>query len=91
MANSNTDLTVPTLHLNGSGWNNLYRDYTDALEALRTALQKLPVPHGRDYYVQGDDAYTEARRQYDAQCEKIMAVQDELTAILTKIHEQHRE
>jgi hypothetical protein len=88
---TNEDLTVPTLHLNGSGWDNLYEQYHEALMAIQTALEKLPRPHGRDYYVQGDHAYMEARRQFEAQREKLVAVEDELQAILSKVYEQHRE
>ena len=84
------DLTVPSLHLNGSGWDNLYEQYTGALEAIKTALEKLPRPHGRDYYVQGDDAFAEARRQFDGQRDHLTAVEDELTAILSEIYRQHR-
>lgn len=85
-----TELTIPTLHSNGSGWDNLYEQYRDALEATRELLEKLPRPHGRDYYVQGEDAFAEARRQFDAQREKVSSLQTELTEILQAISAQRR-
>lgn len=91
MKTDDQELTVPTLHLNGSGWNNLYRDYSGALEALKAAMEALPVPHGRDYYVQDDGAYERARAQFEAQVAKIREVEEEVRAILEKIYEQHRE
>ena len=88
MAQTSEALTVPTLHLNGSGWENLHKDYTEALEALRTAREKLPRPHGRDYYVQDDAAFTKARDQFNVQMTKLSEVEEELTAILMKVYEQ---
>lgn len=45
-------MTLPTLHLNGSGKRNLadgYMQARDALEAARAALRQT-APNGRDYY-----------------------------------------
>jgi len=88
---SETPLTTPTLHLNGSGFDNLNRDYLEALHAVEDAIQKLPVPHGRDYYVQGDDAYLKARAQFEAQVTKLSEVKNELMSILRDVCRQQRE
>jgi len=82
-----TDLTIPTLHLNGSGFKNLYEQYTGALSAITKALDSLPVPHGRDYYVV-EGAYEKARTQYDAQVAKLKALEAELMTVLEQIVEQ---
>lgn len=84
------DLTTPTVHLNGSGFKNLEEQYREGLQAVEDAIQKLPVPHGRDYYVQGDDVYLKARAQFEGQLEKLNAVKEELTEILRAVYRQER-
>ena len=83
------ELTVPTLHLNGSGWKNLYEQCTASLGALRAAKVALPQPNARDYYVQGDYAILRATSQLDAQFAKLDEVEAELTKILEAISEQN--
>jgi len=85
-----TDLTVPTLHLNGSGYDNLNEQYRGALEKLQEARRALPVPHGRDYYVQEDGAYERARAQFEGQLRKLEEVEEELSGILLGIMDQKR-
>lgn len=86
---ADTELTIPTVHLNGSGYDNLYKDYREALEAVKTAKEKLPRPHGRDYYVMEDGAFEKAREQFSAQLRKLNKIEDELTQILLGVIEQH--
>lgn len=86
---SKESLTVPTLHLNGSGFENLEEQYRQALEALKDAYDKLPVPHGRDYYVQPEGAYEAARSQFFSQKEKLGDVLDELRKIYREIQRQN--
>jgi hypothetical protein len=81
-------LTAPTLHLNGSGIRNLRPQYRDAICAVKEAIAKLPVPHGRDYYVQGDDAFKKARSQFKDQVLKLEEVAAELQAIYRAIEDQ---
>ena len=87
---TDTKLTIPTLHLNGSGWNNLSPQYREALEAIRTAKEKIPRPHGRDYYVQENGAFERARAQFEGQMAKLDEVEEELTGILMDIVEQRK-
>ena len=84
------DLTTPMVHLNGSGFKNLEEQYREGLQAVEDAIQKLPVPHGRDYYVQDDGAYLKARAQFEGQLQKLNEVQEELTAILRAVYRQER-
>lgn len=90
MEKSRDNLTIPTLHLNGSGFENLQEQYRTALEKLREAREALPIPHGRDYYVQDDGAYTRARGQFEAQRRRINEIEEELSGILLGILDQHR-
>jgi hypothetical protein len=64
-----SDLTLPSIHLNGSGRRMLTEDYTTAYHALQAAIRAFQSVefNARDYYGQGTDAYTRARYQRDAQ------------------------
>lgn len=85
------ELTVPTVHLNGSGLHSLFEQYKGALEALRGAIEALPVPHARDYYVQEDEeSYRKARTQFEDQFRRLREIEDELTTILQGISKQRR-
>lgn len=84
-----SELVVPTVHSNGSGAHNLFEQYKGALEALRGAIEALPVPHGRDYYVQEDEqAYRKARAQFEDQFRKLREVEEDLTTLLRAISRQ---
>ena len=86
------ELTVPTVHLNGSGFKLLMEQYREAVEAVGNACEALPVPHGRDYYVQADGTYKVARQQFQGQHAKLTEVLTELRTIAREIYRQpHRE
>jgi len=57
--------TLPTLHLNGSGTDNLYHEYLAALNAVQHARNALvhATCHQRDFYPQGDLAYHKAKSE----------------------------
>jgi hypothetical protein len=60
-----TELTLPLIHLNGSGREPLFTDYLNAWEKLRdavTALEKVEF-NARDYYPLGMDAFDKARNE----------------------------
>jgi hypothetical protein len=87
------NLSVPTIHLNGSNGTTLFEQISAIREALATALDVMgqAAPHGRDYYVQkiaGDDAYGKARREHDARVEKVLSVIEEYEHIQMKIASQ---
>ena len=84
-----TDLTLPSIHLNGTGRKMLDADYTAAYHALQTAIrafQSIEL-NGRDYYPQGPNAYSEARQQRDAQLQHLSEVQYYLEAHLMHLGE----
>lgn len=88
--NNPTDVITPTLHLNGSGYDRLFELNAEANGALRAALDKLAqaAPHGRDFYVQGDDAYAKARDQHEDRLARVRSVMDELEAIMEDLADQ---
>ena len=55
----------PTIHLNGTSAQSLANQYGHARQKVREALEALQhiETHGRDYYVQGPDAYHIAAKQ----------------------------
>lgn len=81
-------MQCPRIHLNGSGYQNLYRQYSEAVQALHKTLDKLPHPHGRDYYVVGDEAYSYAVREAQDRRQKLQGVLQELQIILQSIQDQ---
>jgi hypothetical protein len=78
-------LTVPTVHLNGTGREGLRRQYQAAYLALAPAIEALrqATPHGRDYYPQdggqiNGPAYQAARAEHVERLHRLEAVQEEL-------------
>lgn len=62
---SDTEFTLPTIHLNGTGAKSLENEYLAVYQATDALFQKLAVAtcHPRDFYPQGDGAWEEARRE----------------------------
>jgi hypothetical protein len=68
----------PTIHLNGSGAENLLNQYHDCWEALDTAVKVLcrSRPHGRDYYPQDNGGilgptYMAARNEHENKIQQL--------------------
>lgn len=76
-------ITLPTVHMNGTGKQDLFEANVSAAEAVLTAMEILAkaAPHERDYYVQGDGAFKAARQEYAARMDKLRSVRDELMCI----------
>lgn len=75
--------TVPTVHLNGTSFAGLYDPLVRAGDDLSAALGSLAecAPHGRDYYLQGEDAYAKARTEHLSRVARLQSVLDELMAM----------
>lgn len=75
--------SVPTIHLNGTSRERLFEPLIEALNALRTATEKVAAtaPNGRDYYPQGEGAIDDALRQHRRRMQDLEAIQRELTEI----------
>lgn len=85
-------MKAPTVHLNGTGHAQLMEAVLDARAAVHEAVKKLSavMPNGRDYYVQGDGALAEARKDYDQMYSNLVAVEVELTELADAIDDQKR-
>ena len=82
--------TFPTIHLNGTGKQDLLDGYIAAFLAVDAAVDALTRVefNARDYYVQGPDAYTAARAERRAQFAALGNVGAELREIAASISDQ---
>ena len=89
---SNEEISVPTVHNNGSGEKNLTDQCSAVREALRIAMEAMrqASPHGRDYYTQKPGAFEKARSEHVARITKIQSVIDDTFAIHLAIVNQGR-
>lgn len=87
MANGNTP-TIPTVHLNGTDGDDLFKQWADAALAVRRALDELPNPHGRDYYPQGNTVLKKALDEISAHREALRETHEYLTTVARGIHTQ---
>jgi hypothetical protein len=80
MATPLTNLTFPTIHLNGTSRKELVDGYVKAHSAVNAALAAVAAtyPNGRDYYPQGDRAIQLAMDQHSARLEHLKQVLAEL-------------
>lgn len=68
-----TDLTLPSIHLNGTGRRMLTDDYSAAYNKLiefRDSFRAIEF-NARDYYPQGNSAFSKARTERDIMEHKI--------------------
>ncbi len=59
-------MLLPSIHLNGTSAEQLLEQACEAGNAVRAAIVALEAagPNARDYYPQGDDAFTRARAEH---------------------------
>jgi len=83
-------LTIPTLHLNGSGGQQLAEQIEAAQSSLFRALNDLAftAPNARDYYPQGDQAFTAACYEHRLRVARVQDVLAELATVHTGITKQ---
>jgi hypothetical protein len=77
------NLTLPSVHLNGTGRVGLMEQYHKAYMALHEAVVALreATPHNRDYYVQSDEAGPQARKEHQARLAAVEDVMEEIQTI----------
>ncbi len=77
-------MRIPTIHLNGTGKKMLIEGYFNAHTAIRNAKKALEEIefNPRDYYVQGSDAWEEARKEMNMRLEMLSKVAEEIDQIL---------
>jgi len=73
-------MKLPTLHLNGTSRERLADDYGTARTALRNALAAIEdaAPNARDYYPQGNGAFTQAQAEHASRVARLASVLSEL-------------
>ena len=69
-------ITLPTIHLNGTGAQSLVDEYRAVRKAVNAADDALVAAtcNGRDFYPQGSNAYYTARRERDAMLDMLRQV-----------------
>lgn len=84
-----TDLTLPTVHLNGTGRKMLAEGYQRAYVAVQDAIRAFNEIefNARDYYVQSDSAWPKARTERDCVAAHLRQVRDYLEAHLIYLGE----
>lgn len=84
------NITAPTIHLNGTGYERLLNDYQTAYNALQEAISafKLIEFHSRDYYVKDSGAWSSALEQRTEQREALGKVNDYLLEHIMAIIKQ---
>lgn len=86
----NTNPTCPTVHSNGTSRESLLALYKSAISAIHDAIDAVytATPHGRDYYVQGDEALKKAQAEHQDRILRLIGVKNELIAIATSVYKQ---
>ena len=71
-----TAATLPTIHRNGTGAQSLADEYLAVVRALRLAGEALDnaTCNARDFYPQGDEAWSVARKERDEAFRKLREV-----------------
>ena len=84
-----SDLTLPTVHLNGTSRATLSEGYFNAYRALQDAIRafnEIEI-NARDYYVAGPGAWPQATTQRDVMRSHLRSVQEYLEAHLIHLGE----
>lgn len=87
-----TMATIPTIHLNGTGFTTLRDEYAAAYDAIDKAMDALAAAtlNGRDYYPQPDGAYYKARAERDEALDKLRDASLYVGEMLAGICDQRR-
>lgn len=86
------NITAPTVHSNGTGYQDLWNGYEaayDAVRAAQDALRKVEF-NARDYYVQGNEAYSKARDHRIEQQQALAQVEEYLLQHLISLQDQEK-
>jgi len=78
-----SNITLPTVHLNGTSRDSLLDDYMAAMDAIRLAMKALQsaAPNARDYYVQAGDTFCMAQNQHFVRLARLRETLDELNTL----------
>lgn len=83
-------VTIPTVHRNGTAYKDLFEPVCTAMNAIRAADKALieVTPNGRDYYPQGDSAFSDARQQHERRRLALRDMLSELQELAIGIQDQ---
>jgi hypothetical protein len=84
------NITTPTIHMNGTSYQDLWNGYENAYNAVRAAQDAIRAIefNSRDYYVQSNQAYSKASDERIEQYTKLNEVEEYLLQHLMAIQEQ---
>lgn len=87
-------MTLPTIHLNGTGREALVKQNADVSYAIDAAIKLAgeAAPHGRDYYPQGNGepyppAFQMARAEHEDRLRRLIALRQEFIDLAVAIQE----
>ena len=86
------NITAPTVHLNGTGYKDLWAGYEAAYDAVRAAQEALGKIefNSRDYYVQDAGAWSKAQDHRIEQAKSLAQVEEYLLQHLLSLREQEK-
>jgi len=87
------DMTLQTIHLNGTGHKDLLKQAEDVYRAAGELIEALSkaTPNARDYYPQATDAaHTQAVAEHQAMLMAVSEIRNEMLAIADHIHKNER-
>ena len=85
-------LVTPTVHMNGTGAQELIDLNVTAMDAVEKAIEAVAkaAPHGRDYYVSTKFTYQDALEEHTSRLLALNIIKDELLGIALAVQEQKR-
>ena len=83
MERQQISVTLPVLHLNGSGKDRLIDALLEAATVLREAQEKVAVtaPNARDFYPRGPEALRQATTEHEERLRRLRDTADEIEAL----------
>lgn len=81
---------APMVHMNGTGWTDLYAQIETAVHALNAAEKAMYAagPNGRDYYMQPTGTMERAQAEHYSRLERLAGVKAELEIVWMAISDQ---
>ena len=84
MKTQTPELSIPTVHMNGTSKNELLDQLSSVYEALDNVLDVMrnASPNGRDYYTQEHGSFEKAVTEHRHRALKVYAVRDEVETLI---------